>query len=87
MSKGTLSSKGQVTIPVVYRRRWKLSGSRALDFNQLPDGTVQIKPARSIMELAGILKSKRQGPAPSIRELRKAAERAWAERNNPNKRR
>ncbi len=85
MNKATISSKGQVTIPVAYRRRWKLAAGNEVQIEQLADGTVQLKPVKSILDLAGILQ--RRGPAPSVQEMRQAAEHAWAARNMPKKHR
>ena len=77
MRKATISSKGQVTIPVAFRRRLKLTRNRQVQIEQLADGTVQIRPIRSILELAGCLKTNR--PMLSVREERRAAARAIAE--------
>jgi bifunctional DNA-binding transcriptional regulator/antitoxin component of YhaV-PrlF toxin-antitoxin module len=77
MSKATISSKGQVTIPVAFRKALLPTRNRQVSIEQLPDGTVQIRPIRSILELAGCLQTKR--PLLSVREERRAAARAIAE--------
>ncbi len=48
-----LSSKGQLTIPKRFRKRMKLSGRRRVVIEQLKDGTVVVRPVRSLMDLAG----------------------------------
>ena len=77
MNKATVSSKGQVTIPVAFRRKWNLHGMRQIEILQLPDGTVQLKPLRSLSELAGSLGAYARGPAPSIKKLRNVAAEGW----------
>jgi bifunctional DNA-binding transcriptional regulator/antitoxin component of YhaV-PrlF toxin-antitoxin module len=48
-----LTSKGQVTVPQRFRRRMKLTGRRRVVVEQRADGAVVIRPARSILHLAG----------------------------------
>ena len=48
-----LTSKGQVTVPQRFRRRMKLTGRRSVIVDQLTDGAVVIRPAKSILHLAG----------------------------------
>ena len=73
-----LSSKGQVTIPKKYRQRMKLTGRRTVFVEQLEDGTVVIRPARSVLNLAGSLSLKR--PLLSPEEERRAVHKQIAER-------
>jgi len=54
-----LSSKGQLTIPKQFRQRMKLTGRRRVVIEQLDDGTVLIRPVRSVLHLAGTLSLKR----------------------------
>jgi bifunctional DNA-binding transcriptional regulator/antitoxin component of YhaV-PrlF toxin-antitoxin module len=54
-----LSSKGQLTIPKRFRQRMKLAGRRRVFVEQRPNGVVLIRPAPSILELAGKLQLKR----------------------------
>jgi hypothetical protein len=42
----------------------KLTGRRSVIVDQLPDGSIIIKPAKSILHLAGSLKAKRSLLAP-----------------------
>jgi bifunctional DNA-binding transcriptional regulator/antitoxin component of YhaV-PrlF toxin-antitoxin module len=48
-----LTSKGQVTVPQRFRRRMKLTGRRSVVVDQLADGAIVIRPAKSILHLAG----------------------------------
>ena len=74
-----LTSKGQVTVPQRFRRRMKLTGRRSVVVDQLADGAVVIRPAKSIMHLAGSV------PARSVKltveEERNAIHDAMVERH------
>jgi bifunctional DNA-binding transcriptional regulator/antitoxin component of YhaV-PrlF toxin-antitoxin module len=59
-----LSTKGQLTIPLAYRRRMNLTGRQRVHLDQLADGTVVIRPAPSILPLAGTLPLRRPLAAP-----------------------
>jgi bifunctional DNA-binding transcriptional regulator/antitoxin component of YhaV-PrlF toxin-antitoxin module len=50
MVKTRISSKGQTTIPIQFRDRWK---TKELVWTELPDGSVQVRPAPDIMSLRG----------------------------------
>ena len=52
-----LTSKGQVTVPQRFRRRMKLTGRRSVVVDQLADGAVVIRPAKSILHLAGSVRA------------------------------
>lgn len=67
-----LSSKGQLTIPKKFRQRLQLTGRRRVTVEQLKDGTILIRPIRSILHLAGTIELK--GPLLSPREERLAVE-------------
>ena len=57
MSEATLTSKGQVTIPVEVRKAMGLSAGERVVFTQLDDGTTVMRAkTRSIIELEGLLK-------------------------------
>jgi bifunctional DNA-binding transcriptional regulator/antitoxin component of YhaV-PrlF toxin-antitoxin module len=74
-----LTSKGQVTVPQRFRKRMKLTGRRSVIVNQLADGTVVIKPSKSILHLAGSVPGR--VPPLSVKEEREAIHWAMAERN------
>lgn len=73
MVRTNLSSKGQVTIPVSFRKRMHLTGSQAIELDQMPDGAVVLRPVPSILDLAGGLKPE-GGTLPRKEELRRARE-------------
>jgi bifunctional DNA-binding transcriptional regulator/antitoxin component of YhaV-PrlF toxin-antitoxin module len=73
------TSKGQVTVPQKFRRRMKLTGRRSVIVDQLPDGAVVIRPAKSILYLAGSVPARR--PILTVEEERKAIHNAIAERH------
>ena len=73
-----LTSKGQVTVPQRFRRRMKLTGRRNVVIEQRPDGTVVIRPAESILRLAGSVHLR--APRLPVDEERKAIHHAMAGR-------
>ena len=57
MSEATLTSKGQVTIPVHIRRTLGLNTHDKLTFTPMPDGTVVMRAkTKPLMDLKGMLK-------------------------------
>jgi bifunctional DNA-binding transcriptional regulator/antitoxin component of YhaV-PrlF toxin-antitoxin module len=50
MIKTHISSKGQTTIPVKFRARWK---SVEVVWEEMPDGSAQVRPVPDIMSLLG----------------------------------
>jgi len=77
MSTATVTSKGQITIPVEVRSELGVSAGDRVEFIELGKGRFAIVPAtRSIKELKGIFKGRRRKPV-SIEEMDAAiAERA-----------
>ena len=68
MATATITSKGQVTIPLSVRNDMDLKPGSKLDFIPDADGTWRVvKRKRSIMELAGIVKW--DGEPVSIEEM------------------
>lgn len=74
-----LSRKGQLTIPKHFRQRMKLTGRQRVILDQLADGTVVVRPARSILHLAGSVPA--HVPPLSVQEERDAIHQAMAERS------
>jgi AbrB family looped-hinge helix DNA binding protein len=64
-AQSTLTSKGQITLPVVLRRRWDLKPGDRLDFTLEDDGRVVLRKwvRRSILDIGEILP-----PLPSLTE-------------------
>ncbi|MHB1158644.1 MAG: AbrB/MazE/SpoVT family DNA-binding domain-containing protein [Phycisphaerales bacterium] len=79
MSKATISSKGQVTIPRRFRERMSLTEQRQVEMEQLEDGAVILRPVRSILPLAGQLKLNK--PLLPPEQERRQVRRAMAERH------
>jgi len=77
----TVSEKGQITIPQRFRERMNLSPSREVELEQLDDGSVLVRPKKSIMRLAGSLKPK--GPVLPFKEERRIAREAMVKRHLP----
>jgi AbrB family looped-hinge helix DNA binding protein len=58
MSEATMTSKGQVTIPVDIRKALGLNAGERVVFTQLDDGTTIMRAkTRSILDLKGMLKA------------------------------
>lgn len=56
MSDATVTSKGQITIPVDIRTSLSLQPGERVEFTTLDDGTVIMRPKnRSLLELEGML--------------------------------
>jgi bifunctional DNA-binding transcriptional regulator/antitoxin component of YhaV-PrlF toxin-antitoxin module len=72
MVKTHISSKGQTTIPAKFRARWK---STEVVWEDLPDGSAQVRPVPDIMSLLG---SARTRHARDLGEKNKARL-GWAE--------
>ncbi|MEO6473443.1 MAG: AbrB/MazE/SpoVT family DNA-binding domain-containing protein [Aeromicrobium sp.] len=79
MATSTVTSKGQITIPIEVRRALKLEPGSRVEFVALPDGSYELMPAtRSIKELKGIVKY--SGPPVSIEDMNEAIASAAADR-------
>ena len=60
MSEATITSKGQVTIPVEIRKSLGLIAGERVVFTQLDDGTTIMRTKkRSILDIKGMLKPMR----------------------------
>ena len=80
MPTATLTSKGQVTIPLPVRQRLRLKAGDRIDFVLGREGVVTLRPKRVPFEqLQGILKSSRPR-AVTVREMDQGIERAVRER-------
>jgi bifunctional DNA-binding transcriptional regulator/antitoxin component of YhaV-PrlF toxin-antitoxin module len=53
MVRTSISSKGQLTIPQVFRKHMTLTRRQEVEVEQLPDGSVIVRPVASILDLAG----------------------------------
>ena len=70
MSEATLTSKGQITIPVDIRRSLGVQAQDRLSFTPMPDGTVVLRAkTKSIKDLKGMLKPP-NGGAVAIADMR-----------------
>jgi AbrB family looped-hinge helix DNA binding protein len=57
MSSATVTSKGQITIPLEVRQRLNLEAGDRVEFVELPEGGFAIKPAiHDVKSLKGMLK-------------------------------
>jgi antitoxin PrlF len=76
MPTATVTSKGQITIPLPVRNRLRLKTGDRVDFALQPDGGVLLQPRRIPFEkLRGIARSPGRKPL-SLRAIDKAIERA-----------
>jgi len=76
MIRTNISSKGQLTIPQVFRKRMTLTRTQEVEVDQLPDGSVIVRPVASILDLAGSITLKRALLSPQ--EERKQARQSMA---------
>lgn len=72
MVKTHISSKGQTTIPAKIRARWK---STEVTWEELPDGSAQVRPVADIMSLFGSAATKQ----PRDPKEKSKARSGWAE--------
>jgi antitoxin PrlF len=79
VATATVTSKGQITIPVQVRSELGISAGDKVEFVQLGKGQFAIVPAtRSIKELNGVFRGRRRKPV-SIEEMDAAIARRAAE--------
>ena len=79
MATATVTSKGQVTIPARVRIALGVDAGDRIEFVELEKGQFAIIPAtRSLQELNGLFKGRRQTPA-SIEEMDEAIAKGAAE--------
>lgn len=72
MTKSTVTSKGQITIPKEIRVTAMIHEGTQVDFQVQSDGSILIIPIqRHISQLKGIIKTKRNGPV-TLSEMKKA---------------
>jgi antitoxin PrlF len=70
MSTATLTSKGQITIPVQVRTSLGLDAGDRIEFVELQKGQFAIIPAtRSLRELKGLFRHRRKKRAVTIEEM------------------
>ncbi len=70
MSEATVTSKGQITIPVDIRQSLGLQAQDRVTFTPMPDGTVVLRAkTKSILDLRGLLQPLSAGPAVSVDEM------------------
>jgi antitoxin PrlF len=76
MPTATVTSKGQITIPIEVRKSLALKAGDKIDFFEAEDGKFAFQPKTgSIMEMKGILQKMGYAPlghAPSIEEMDEA---------------
>jgi antitoxin PrlF len=79
MAAATLTSKGQITIPVQVRIALGVDAGDRIEFVEIEKGQFAIVPAnRSVRELKGMLRVKRKRPV-SIEEMNRAIARRASE--------
>jgi bifunctional DNA-binding transcriptional regulator/antitoxin component of YhaV-PrlF toxin-antitoxin module len=77
MLTSTVTDKGQTTVPQKIRRALKLVPRQKIEWEPQKNGTVLIRPLRSVSELAGCLKSK--VGFPGRKKEQAAGVKAWTE--------
>lgn len=70
--KATVTSKGQVTIPLAIRTKAKIGPGAKLDFQIEDDGTIKVSLLnKEVSQLKGLVKSKRK-KAVSLEDMKNA---------------
>jgi antitoxin PrlF len=77
MPTGTLTTKGQITIPKEVRDRLKLRAGSRVNFIFGRGGSVTLKPVKDFRSLKGIIKSPFNRPI-TIEEMNEAIGRGYA---------
>jgi bifunctional DNA-binding transcriptional regulator/antitoxin component of YhaV-PrlF toxin-antitoxin module len=77
MPTSTLTDKGQTTVPQEIRRALKLKPRQRIEWKPQKNGTALIRPARTVSQFAGCLKSR--VPFPGLKKEKEAGVKAWAE--------
>lgn len=77
MVRTNISSKGQLTIPHIFRKRMALTRKQEVEVDQLSDGSVVVRPVSSILDLAGSVTLNR--PLLTPQEERRRARKIMAE--------
>ena len=73
MPTGTLTSKGQITIPKQIRERLRLDTGQRVEFHVDSKGNVILTPRnKDIRSLKGIVRSRMKGRAVSVKEMNEA---------------
>jgi bifunctional DNA-binding transcriptional regulator/antitoxin component of YhaV-PrlF toxin-antitoxin module len=85
MTTSTLTRKGQTTVPLEIRRALKLKPRQRIEWVRRADGSVLVRPLRSVGSLAGSLRSR--VPFPGLEQEKEAAAEAWAARSKTPKER
>ena len=85
MAIATVTSKGQVTVPIEFRKRLHVGAGDRIEFFNQADGTVALRALTgSIRDLKGIV-PKRARPVP-IEEMDRAIAQATAKRDKASRR-
>lgn len=78
MPVGTLTTKGQITIPKPIRERLKLRTGHRVEFYVDPKGRVILQPLNDdIRELRGMIRSPHKRPV-TVEEMNEAIARGWS---------
>jgi AbrB family looped-hinge helix DNA binding protein len=86
MPVATVTSKGQITIPVDLRRRFNIKTGTRIDFFVNEAGHIELWPKTvNLADLAGYLAPYYSGPPISIEEMNEAVMRAVADHVNSSK--
>jgi antitoxin PrlF len=79
MASATITSKGQITIPIQVRSALGVDAGDRIDFVEVEKGQFAIVPAtRSVRELNGMFKGRRRKPV-SIEEMNAAIKKRASE--------
>ena len=81
MPSATMTTKGQITVPVVVRNHLGLEPGTRVQFIELPDGGYELKPAALPVTVLKGFFGPWDGPAVSIEDMNEGMARAAGEAN------
>jgi AbrB family looped-hinge helix DNA binding protein len=81
MPTGTLTSKGQITIPKQIRDRLSLEAGQRVEFNVDPKGNVILTPRnKDLRSLKGIIRSRKGTRSVSVKQMNEAIAEGFSKR-------
>lgn len=78
MDHGTVTSKGQVTIPKQIREKLGLTAGTELEFVLEEDGTIRIRPTEPPLERLRAIKEQLADHEVDIDRMRRESKREWS---------
>jgi antitoxin PrlF len=82
MTIGTLTSKGQITIPSAMREQLRLKTGDRIEFRIEPDGTINMVPlARRVTDVIGMLSKHARKTPVTLEEMNRLLDESFRRKN------